>query len=241
MSRLISALVLLLSACAVLAAPVPKPFKSGWDKPVDPDGDCKFVREADSLTIELPGGDHDLAPKGGLSKHIRFNAPRLVRDVEGDFVLQVRVQATFRSSAKSAVEGEEPSVAAGLVLIPADDNCIRFEWGTCRRNGVQSTCPAFRMRGEKMGNMYQEWDPSWKKEHQGQKPECVYLRLERRGHVIYPSLSPDGEKWTGSYNLELPDLPTKLKVGLAAYSTSTEPFKPRFDRFKLIRVRSKGE
>lgn len=35
--------VLLLAVCAAVAAPAPVPFKSGWDKPVDPNRDCKFV------------------------------------------------------------------------------------------------------------------------------------------------------------------------------------------------------
>ena len=50
-------------------------------------------------------------------------------------------------------------------------------------------------------------------------------------------ISPDGEKWTrlGS----LPHMPQKCKVGLAAYSTSTEPAKVRFDQLKIARDKKK--
>jgi hypothetical protein len=53
----ISVLVLFLAACAVLAAPAPK---DNWERPIDPDHDCKFDMSGDTVTMELPGGDHEL-------------------------------------------------------------------------------------------------------------------------------------------------------------------------------------
>ena len=49
-------LLLLLGACAVLAAPAPK---NGWERPIDPDHDCKFALKEGTATLELPGTDHD--------------------------------------------------------------------------------------------------------------------------------------------------------------------------------------
>ena len=46
---------LLASAADPDPDPEPNPFASGWDKPVDPDKDCKFKREKGGLTIEVPG------------------------------------------------------------------------------------------------------------------------------------------------------------------------------------------
>jgi hypothetical protein len=60
MFRRSCALFLLLIASAVLAAPAPK---DGWDRPIDPDNDCKIVIKDGTVTIEVPGGDHDLSPK----------------------------------------------------------------------------------------------------------------------------------------------------------------------------------
>lgn len=71
------------------------------------------------------------------------------------------------------------------------------------------------------------------------RDERIYLRLERRGNFIHHFISPDGEKWIDDFNVGLGNLPKKLKVGLAAYSTSTEPFKATFDQFKLTRGQKK--
>ena len=232
MCRSIFALVLLLATCTILAAPAPK---SAWERPADPDRDCKFAIKGGTVTIELPGTDHDLAPK-----RKRFNAPRLLREVEGDFVMQVRVSGSFRPSAKSSVEGEDPSVAAGLVLIPADDNCIRLEHGAYRRKGEQFACPALRMRGERIYNMETELQVPWKPAPAAEKEERYYLSLERQGDFIYEAYSSDGKKWTYDAKVRIKDLPGKVKVGLAAYSTSTEPSKVTFDQFKLIKGERKG-
>lgn len=227
-------LFLLLATGFTLAAPAPK---SRWER-ADPDHDCKIVMKNNTVTMELPGGDHDLAPK-----RKRFNAPRLLREVEGDFIMQVRVCGSFCPSAKSAVAGQEPRVAAGLVLIPADDNCIRLEYGSYRRNGEQRLGPAFRMRGEQVWNMYEDgWKFPWEQEIRKGNEVRIYLRLEREGRTIHRLLGPDGEKWHGrGVETVIPDLPTKLKVGLAAYSTSTEPFEVRFDQFKLVRGGEKSK
>lgn len=90
------------------------------------------------------------------------------------------------------------------------------------------------------------WELPWQQQIRKGNEERIYLRLDRRGNAIYQFLSPDGEKWyagsdtregVGTISVEFPVLPVKLKVGIAAYSSSTEPFKIRFDEFKLIRVR----
>jgi hypothetical protein len=232
MLRLRCTLLLLLIAGTLLAAPAPK---SIWDRPIDPDHDCKIVIKDGTATIELPGTDHDLAPKRD-----RYNAPRLLRDIVGNFVMQVRVSSSFRPSAKSTVDKEDPSVAAGLVLIPADENCIRLEYGAYRRKGQQRSCPAFRMLGKKIFNMEMDWQVPWKLDPTAEKEAHVYLSLERRGDFIYEAYSPDGKKWTYDIKVVVKDLPEKVEVGLAAYSTSTEPFKVRFDQFKLIRGERKG-
>jgi|SRR5579884_4169810 len=232
----------LLAASTVLAAPAPK---GGWER-VDPDGDCKIVIKDNTVTMELPGGDHDLAPK-----RKRFNAPRVLREIEGDFIMQARVCASFVPSAKSTVNRMDARVAAGLVLIPADKHCIRLEYAADRRNGEQSNLPAFRMRGERIWNVEEDgWELPWKQQIQKGNEERIYLRLARRGNAIFQFLSPDGENWyagsdtrpgSGTISVELSALPAKLKVGLAAYSTSTESFKVRFDQFKLIRGGEKSK
>ncbi|HEY7326292.1 MAG TPA: hypothetical protein VH592_01535 [Gemmataceae bacterium] len=84
MIRSLFALVALLLACAALAAPAPGPFAGGWGSPHDPDKNCKIRRNNGVLTIEMPSNAHDFDPL-----HKRANAPRLVREVDGNFEIQV--------------------------------------------------------------------------------------------------------------------------------------------------------
>lgn len=245
MFRTSCVLFLLLIACTVLAAPAPK---DAWGQPIDSDKDCKFDIKDDTVTMELPGGDHDLSPKRKC-----FNAPRLLRDVEGDFVIQVRVRASFRPSAKSSLGGEDPRVSAGLVLIPIDENFIRLEYQGYRRKGEQHNDFVVRMRGGQLGmNMelgFMPGNPSpsgLKRNPPKKKPppaheEQVFLRFERQGNNIRKTVSLDGEMWEPTFTWDSKGLPNKFKVGLAAYSTSTEPFKVRFDQFKLTRGQKKNK
>ncbi len=119
--------LLLCSALAFAADPDPNPFLSGWDKPVDPDKDCKFDKVKAGLTLTIPGKDHDLGVERG-----RMNAPRLLRDVEGDFVVQVRVGGDFTPSNGSTTTERVPFVGAGLVLMNGDNTYIRLERAALR-------------------------------------------------------------------------------------------------------------
>jgi regulation of enolase protein 1 (concanavalin A-like superfamily) len=90
-----SAALLLWALVAVAAggllaapAPFPRPFRQagpwfdGWDKPRALFGDCRFDRKGDRLTMTVRGNGHGVEAR---------DAPRLMRDVEGDFVARVRV------------------------------------------------------------------------------------------------------------------------------------------------------
>jgi len=278
MFRITSAFLLLLIAGAVLAAPAPK---DGWEH-IDPDHDCEFdIKKDGTVTIELPGGDHDLNPYRN-----RSNAPRLLREVEGDFVVQVRVSGSFRPSVKSSMDDEDSRVAAGLVLIPAEKNYIRLEYEASRINEDRRRKEE-RLRNEKLKEkraLPRKEEPRLKaglptgpvpvfmdigrgvfkvvlespqKQGRPGDEEQIYLCFERQGNAICQAISHDGKTWdahlylTGpqrppqkpksglfaktGWSIQWGNFPRKLKVGLAAYSTSTEPFKVRFDQFKLIR------
>src|SRR5262245_58034611 len=113
-----------LLACAALAAPVPKEkgggFQKGWDKPTDPK---MFTFTKGSVTIEVPGKEpHDIDWKAPE----KSKAPRLLRAVQGDFLLEVRVTGPFR-----AAGGQGALVAAGLFIdIKGDkDRLLLLEFG----------------------------------------------------------------------------------------------------------------
>jgi hypothetical protein len=112
MTRSLFALAALFLVCAAFAAPAPGPFVSGWGSPVDPDRDCKIRRDNDALIIEMPGTDHDYDPL-----RERVNAPRILRDFEGDFDMQLRVRIDCSPSIKSTVKGQPSYVAGGFLII----------------------------------------------------------------------------------------------------------------------------
>lgn len=233
MSRSLCALATLLLPFAALAAPAPVPFVSGWDKPVDPDKDCTIRREKGTLTIEMPGTFHEY----NLHRKI-LNAPRLLRDIEGDFEMEVRLRLDCRPSVQSAVKDLLSYVSAGFLIIPPDNFGIAFYRSEYRLGGqgVEAEgCAAMldqaRERGETNGVMTNK-HPDWPFKS---KPDYVYLRLERQGDLLGIDISPDRETWKGIGGGGFVGLPAKLKVGLAAFSTSTDPSKVVFDQLKITR------
>lgn len=237
MRRFHCTLYLLLIARVVFAAPAPK---DTWERHIDPDNDCKFVFKGGTVTVVLPGTYHDIS-----LKRKRFNAPRLLREIEGDFVFQIRVCAAFSPSSKSSVDGMDPGVSAGLVLIPFEKNYVIHEYGAYRRKGGRENCFTSQILGEQLGvKMERTWNPDYevprvKPPIQGQDKlanmEYIYMRIERQGNWIRTSISPDAKTWAPRFSTTGAELPGKLKVGLIARSTSTEAFKVHFDQFELIR------
>jgi regulation of enolase protein 1 (concanavalin A-like superfamily) len=198
------------------------PFETGWDKPIDPDKDCKFVRESGGLTIEVPGKDHDLAIERPL-----MNSPRLLRDVEGDFVARVRVTGKFEPSFDSTTDQRIPFVGAGLVLIESDQTFIRLDRATLRSGDGLKAYASWELRQD--GKWVRAGEAT-EKPLDEDKP--TYLKLERKGDKLLASVSQDGKTWSELDPIEV-TLPAKVKLGLLAGTTSSDPFKPHYDQFQL--------
>ena len=210
---------------AVPLTPYHGVFASGWEKPSDPSGDCKFVRDRVSLTIEVLGTDHDQCPARD-----RTNAPRLLRPVEGDFVVQVRVGGVAAPTSKSSVGDLRSFVAAGLVL-ETEGLTILFVYGAEQRDGSVQRYVSWRVQNPQGGERCicsEKWT-DWPLKG---REKAAFLRLERRGNQLLFSLSADGEKWAKLDPLGRV-LPARMKVGILACSTSKEAFKPRFDEFQF--------
>lgn len=223
MIRYFSALLLFLAVCAAVAAPAPKrkPFETGWDKPVDPDGDCKFRRNKDELTIEVPGTEHAL----GIERN-QMNAPRLLRDVKGDFIVEVRVSGEFHPSKIATTNFCPPFFGAGLLLMTGENTYIRLERAATLRGGTYRTYTNWELRQE--GRFVLPGNASVKP----LEDKETYLRLERQGDKVLGSVSQDGKEWHTLRSIEV-NLPATIKIGVAACNTSSKPFAPHFDRFQL--------
>jgi regulation of enolase protein 1 (concanavalin A-like superfamily) len=225
MPRIAALLLCALAALVATATPVPdsKPWVTGWDKPVDPKGDCRFKRKGERLTITVPGEGHQLDLWTD-----RFDAPRFLRDVKGDFVVEVRVSGDCWSAKK-----EDGSRGAGILLLDKgnnlavelgfigqpDDTQSNDTWGVVGRIRCAKTMHRLNVEG-------------------GTSPprDSCYLRLERRGDLLRMSCSKDGREWkTPSTATPEQKLPWKLKVGVFAEANAEGEFKVTFEKFKLSR------
>jgi regulation of enolase protein 1 (concanavalin A-like superfamily) len=192
----------------------------GWGKPVDSDGDCQFNMNGNDLVILAP-------PTHGLSIELgRMNAPRVLRMVNGDFVLEVKVEGDFAPGSKTVPE-RTPYNGAGLLVMSDDKNYVSLVRAVLTLNNKDLHYANFEVREngaiQRFGRVEDlSLDPA--------KP--TWLRLERRGDTILGSVRQDNGVW-----VNLPEKTAKLSnetmVGVAAVNASSKPFQTRFADISL--------
>jgi regulation of enolase protein 1 (concanavalin A-like superfamily) len=220
-------LVVLVAGVVVTAAPAPqsKPAQpsrvwlAGWDQPIDPLGDCRFERKGERLTITVPDKGHYLDPRAR-----RLHAPRLLRDVQGDFVAQVRVGGVCRLTTPPGLM--DAFQRAGLLLTDGT-TFVSFQRNAALTVGYEVPHLYFNCPGHTL------WRPC------PALARTAYLRLERRGEKLTLKVSEDGERWEVEVGEKVP-LPENVKVGIIAETTAPGPFRPVFDQFKLTRLDGKA-
>jgi regulation of enolase protein 1 (concanavalin A-like superfamily) len=191
----------------------------GWGSAIDPDGDCQIDVKDKVLSITVPGTLHDL--NADIDK---YNAPRVLREVTGDFMMQVKIVGEFKPGSTSTNSKSFPYNGAGLFVWRDSDNFIRLERGAIiGRGGKPGTFATFEEReGGSTGA-----------QHNGPlTPGTAYLQMARRGKTIYGAVSKDGKNWTALRPIDTV-WPAKLKVGVNAINSGNEAFVVRFEDFKL--------
>jgi hypothetical protein len=231
-------------SCAALAADVPDAdvpltlettiLGESWCEQIDPDRDCKFRTGQGWLVIEVPGKYHDLWPGG-----YKMNAPRRLTEVAGYFDVQVRVEVRTKLPEESTTKVRETHVAAGLFIIPSERILFRYEFGLSWQFPGGGAYAAEKIadtgQGSELERTYrgkgQSWTPS-------RRPRAVWLRFERRDAKVDCMVSVDGKDWVKPpESTQTPDWKDKVKIGV--FAASSEPFAPRFDQWKLTRVKAK--
>jgi regulation of enolase protein 1 (concanavalin A-like superfamily) len=217
-------------ALAIVSASVSHAFSQdsrrqvlkGWGEAVDPDRDCKIGLDGERMTIVVPGKTHDLSIETG-----GMNAPRVLRNVTGDFVAQVKVAGKVRHTGDRASQNSLAYHGAGLLLWQDEQTYIRLERAALvTQNGGNVHYANFELR--KAGNLVRVEKPAFRiPDHD------TYLRIERRGDRVFGSASEDGVRWL-SFEPYVVDLPGALKIGVAAVSSSTEPLKAEFVEFEVF-------
>lgn len=206
------------------AAGVPEPEPKGkplvdWGTAIDPDGDCKFTPDGKkSLTMNVPGTWHD------LNTHVnQLNAPRVMRTIEGDFSITVKVAGDFKPGGKPQNPKSVPSCGGGIVVWNNSDNFIRLDRFAISRNNKFSPFIQFVEREAGYESAVH---------NEGYPGGDCYLRMERKGSRITGAISTDGTKWKSLKPIDTL-WPARLTVGLAATNSSSDPHTARFEEFTL--------
>jgi regulation of enolase protein 1 (concanavalin A-like superfamily) len=198
----------------------------GWGAATDPDGDCKIRGDGDKLTIEVPATKHDLSVEVG-----DVSAPRVLREIEGDFIIQVKVTGNVRHAGKRTSDQFLAYHGAGLLIWLDGQTYIRLERAAVVAEEEKSVHYVnFELR--KGGQRVPAGDNA-------EIPDRdTYVRLERRGNRICGLVSDDGVRWLVFDPITV-ELPRTLQVGVAAINTSTEPFKAQFSELEVYKKESK--
>jgi regulation of enolase protein 1 (concanavalin A-like superfamily) len=183
---------------------------------VDPDGDCKIKFENGALSLEVPGTLHDLT-----SEMDKVNGPRIVHEIDGDFVASVKVGGEFQPAAPATRAEGVPFSGAGLLLWLDADHFIRVERAAMREDEKISafTLVEHHERGRPMASEFVSIQEG-----------IVYLKVERRGDQISAWYGVDGIKWVETKPIKIL-WPSRLKIGLDAVNSSSRPFSVRFEEF----------
>ena len=216
--RVVAMLLCFLVVVSVTAAPAPiyrpRPSKvwfDGWDDPIDKVGGCTFTRTGKKLILTVPRSNPG---KPAL----------LLREVEGDFVLEVRVSGKFVSAVPAGYR------KAGVV-VEIDGTHTRMnrvsevtagiETGLFRAdltaNGQSNDGGAVGILGKDIANI-------------------SHFRVRRKGNELIGEVKEDGTEWTtmGTAFTALA-LPKKIKIGVSAEATAPGPFNVEFDQFRLTK------
>jgi hypothetical protein len=222
----VSIILVLSSGSRTVWAQERQPLRSveGWGLLVDPVGDCRFERDADKLTITVPGEYHDLWPGKG-----KVNAPLVLQEAEGNFSVEVLVAHLSKAQAGSVIPGLASSVsfhAGSLVIWHNAENLVRLDRTDMNNAGRAITSCYLHVfqDGERVAEMASIVPD---------KP--THLRLERRDGRVTASYSHDaGTTWrtVSSANVKLPD---KVKVGVSALNNTRRENTAQFEDLRISR------
>lgn len=187
-----------------------------WGKIDDPQGDCPIEENGERLDVHVPPGLHNLNPLLGDT-----SAPRVWREVEGDFVVEVQV-LDFPIPQENTGNIRVSYVAAGLVVWQDDQNFLR--WTRSAAGEAKATFGSAELYEQ--GKLAQFLNVPW-------NGQPMWLRLERRADRVFLWISDDGSKWRRHSSLRF-SLKKAVKVGVFALNVTKEEFSPSFRDFYLL-------
>ncbi len=190
---------------------------------IDPDGDCTIDLKDGRLTIRVPGRPH------GLDAEVdRLNSPRVLREIEGDFIADLKVDGAIRPAGPSTSPTALPFLGAGLVLWSDEGNYLRLERAAILRGDQVMSYTLFEERRDRRlvppGGGIGVPDGT-----------ATVLRLERKGDQVTAQVGPDGLQWR-AFPPRTVRMPARLKLGVSATSCSSAPFTFSLEGFRVFRL-----
>jgi regulation of enolase protein 1 (concanavalin A-like superfamily) len=223
------ALPIVFLACAVIvAAPIPKDDSDAgrmqriYGSVFDPKEGVEFRPSGGSLHIKLPRGKKFLlAPQ-----HEFFNAPRVLRDVKGDFTATVRVSFPIRSEVPAKFSNIREGWAGGGLVVWLDN--ANFLTVTRDEKPFGKT-PGEYFRSEARSKLSVRGESE-----AAETGTAGYVRVSRLGNRFVGSYSTDGKKWKhfGKHDFSW-EADTVVKVGVIAENGLDAPFELIFDEYVL--------
>jgi S1-C subfamily serine protease/regulation of enolase protein 1 (concanavalin A-like superfamily) len=201
--------------------------------------ECKLDmnKEAHKVAIELPGGKpFTLAPtitsKEKRSKPLH-NAPRMLADVEGDFVAVVQVGGNINPGIDPISDPRGKRLpfcfqGAGLIVYQDNKNFLRLE-RACRTEGTATLQRELLVEAVHSGRVVDHYYINLPGDANAPM-DLIMIRKDDRMKLMF---SFDQKTLLGFRDLTL-DFPSKVQVGLTATNLSKKPFTARFEDFLLL-------
>jgi regulation of enolase protein 1 (concanavalin A-like superfamily) len=190
-----------------------------WDETVDPDHDCQVTSSNGVITMLVPGSAHDFA-----AELKRWNAPRVLSTVKGDFVLEAKISGKFDPGQEGTIEGRRPYNGAGLLSVQNNGNHLSLQRGAVRLGKRVRHYANFELRQDPDADVSNfEFDI---------EPTDVILRLARVGNKSLAMISQDGTNWRAFSPLTT-SFPSTIAVGVEGINSSDTPFQCSFGNLAL--------
>jgi len=173
----------------------------------DPNADATYRLEGDSIIIRAPKGND-------LWTSTNFDAPRLTKEVTGDFLLQTRLQGQW----------SENYNGSGLVVHAGRNSVIRLERGIYGAPTSDNHIAIFGFAdGRETGRGHILFSGT-----------DLYLRLVRKGNEFAGFASADGNSWqqVGSVTARFPQTVGAGLLLVNEYNSNV--FQTTFSEFKLM-------
>ena len=161
-----------------------------------------------------------------------------MRNIEGDFVVRVKVTTQSRPGADlseipalqrlTGIAGTHPYHGVGLLVRDSDQHYLRVERNLIiHANGGTLTVPWYVQDGNRVNDVKITNEVLF-------KGRSTWLRLERAGQTFTTSISHDGKEWI-EMGVLTSEFPNRVQVGIAAVNVSNHALVADFEDFKVLK------